>query len=87
MIGLIALIIVGVMINDKAKELGVKASPYIFGSIILGVIPSLLLLSMDQSSVGLIIGSSILQIVLCVIPYFMLKDLGEKMKADQNNNK
>lgn len=85
MIGLIVLIVACVMINEKAKELEVKATPYILGSILLAFIPSLILSMIPGRSFGIVILSLIISTALCFIPYYMLiKDNSNPNHSDSN---
>lgn len=73
MISLIVLIVACVMINNKAKEKGVAAAPYILGAIFLAIIPSLVLHLILGTSMGVVLISAILSIALCFVPYNILK--------------
>ena len=86
MIGLIVLVMACVMIHEKAKQIGISATPYILAAIFLAIVPSLILQLVTGNSIVIVIISAVMSIALCFIPYNMLKSKAEEQKEESQSN-
>ncbi len=74
MIGLIVLIIVCFKIYDVGKEKGISSTLFILGAIFLAIVPSIFLRLVMGNFAGVPLISAIMSIILCLIPYKMIKN-------------